>query len=340
LGPGAAWGTVQTLPLVVEEQAARVAEAIRRAVNRYKPDAFTDPRYYPDAGSDPETVARYFLVMVAMDHRLSRPGQPYEAVVEGERFHGADLLYRLGRLMLDRDPGFFSPERLARATVEDVRRWLCRGGVCPPDPGARAALLRDLGSRLQSLYGGSAFRLLEEARGMLHTWDPAAPGLVERLRVFEAYSDPVEKKPMLLAKFLERRGLLEICDPWNKRVPVDNHLTRIALRLGLVELEPSLQRKVEEQAEATPWEDLLIRTAVREAWHLVASRAGVDEFILDDLLWTMGRKLCVHGQPRCTGCQGHWMCTQSGCILRSVCPVGLGLRRPVEEHRFLNTWWY
>ena len=121
---------------------------------------------------------------------------------------------------------------------------------------------------------------------------------------------------------------------------MDNHLTRIALRLGLVELEPSLQRKVEEQAETTPWEDLLIRTAVREAWHLVASRAGVDEFILDDILWTMGRRLCVHGQPRCTSCQGHWMCTQGGCILRSVCPTGLGLRRPVEEHRFLNTWWY
>ncbi|BES81781.1 hypothetical protein [Pyrodictium abyssi] len=328
------------MPLVVEEQAARVAEAIRQAVDQYRPDAFTDPRYYPDPGSDPETVARYFLVMVAMDHRLSRPGRPYEAVVEGERFHGADLLYRLGRLMLDRDPGFFSPERLARVTAEDVKRWLCRGGVCPPDPGARAALLRDLGSRLQSLYGGSASRLLEEARGMLHTWDPAAPGLVERLRVFEAYSDPVEKKPMLLAKFLERRGLLEIRDPWNKRVPVDNHLTRIALRLGLVELEPSLQRKVEEQTETTPWEDLLIRTAVREAWHLVASRAGVDEFILDDLLWTMGRKLCIHDRPRCTGCQGHWMCSQGGCILRSVCPVGLGLRRPVEEHRFLNTWWY
>ncbi|KSW12118.1 hypothetical protein CF15_04945 [Pyrodictium occultum] len=326
--------------LVDAVQAARVGEALRPALERYRPDSFTDPRFYPPAGEDPETVARYFLVMVAIDHRLSRPGRPYEAVVRGERLHGADLLYRLGRLRLDEDPGFFSPRRLAGITARDVEEWLCVGGVCPPDPGVRAALLRDLGSKLEALYGGSALRLLEESRGLLHSWDPSSPGLVERLRVFEAYGDPVEKKPMLLAKFLERRGLLEIRDPWDKRVPVDNHVARIALRLGLVRPEPRLLEKIRGGRETTPWEDVLIRIAVREAWHLVAERISVDDFILDDVLWTMGRRVCVHGRPRCRGCSGHPACEGGGCILRGVCPVGLGVEEPVEEHRFLNTWWY
>jgi hypothetical protein len=331
------------MPLVDEAQAARVGEALRGVAAEYSssPDDFTDPRFYPGRDADAETVASYFLVMVAMDHRLSRPGRPYEARLSGEGFyHGADLLYRLGKRMLDTDPGFFTAERLARVGEAEVKAWLCVGDVCPPDPEVRAALLRDLGRKLLLLYNGSALRLLEESGGMLHTWDPRSPGLVERLRVFEAYSDPVEKKPMLLAKFLERRGLVEIRDPWNKRVPVDNHLTRIALRLGLVRLEEELARKLHGGIEYSPWEDVALRVAVREAWHLVAKRAEVDDFILDDLLWTMGRKLCIHGAPRCRSCSNHPLCRDGVCVLRAVCPTGLRVTKPVEEHLFLDTYWY
>ncbi len=329
--------------MIDEAQAARVAEALKPVLERYaaSPDGFTDPRYYPPSGADPETVAAYFLVMVAMDHRLSRPGRPYEARLSGDGFyHGADLLYRLGARRLQEDPGFFTPGRLARVTVEEVRAWLCVGDTCPPDPGVRAALLRDLGRKLQLLYRGSALRLIEEARGMLHTWDPGAPGLVERLRVFEAYSDPVEKKPMLLAKFLERRGVIEIHDPWNKRVPVDNHLTRIALRLGLLQPRPGLAEKIRRREPFTPWEDVELRIGVREAWHQVARRAGYDDFILDDLLWTMGRRLCIHDAPRCRRCTGHPACVNNQCTLRPVCPTGLRAQKPLEEHLFLDTYWY
>ncbi len=331
------------MPLVDEAQAARVGEALRGPARAYaeSPEGFTDSRYYPPPEADAETVARYFLVMVAMDHRLSRPGRPYEARLAGEGlYHGADLLYRLGRRMLDVDPEFFSPERLKRITVEEVRAWLCVGPVCPPDPETRAWLLRDLGRKLRLLYGGSAVKLLEESGGYLHTWDPRAPGLVERLRVFEAYGDPVEKKAMLFAKFVERRGLLQVKDVWNKRVPVDNHLTRIALRLGMVRLEDRLHEKVAKQLETSPWEDVAIRVAVREAWHIAAERAGVDDFLLDDLLWSMGRKVCVHGQPRCMGCSSHPTCLGEECVLRTLCPTGLRLTRPVEEHLFLDTYWY
>jgi len=331
------------LALVDAAQAARVGEALRPVAEAYRGrlDSFTDQRYYPDPGSDGETVAAYFLVMVAMDHRLSRPGRPYEARLAGDGFyHGADLLYRLGRRMLEADPGFFRAERLERITAEELRAWLCVDGVCPPDPETRAALLRDLGRKLRLLYGGSARRLLEESGGYLHTWNPAAPGLVELLRVFEAYGDPVEKKAMLFAKFVERRGLLRVRDSWNKRVPVDNHLTRIALRLGLVKVEDTLWEKIKRQLDFTPWEDVAVRVAVREAWHLVAQRAGVDDFVLDDILWSMGRRVCIHGDPACRRCQGHLVCRDGECALRPLCPVGLRLAKPVEEHRFLETYWY
>ena len=333
------------MPWIDAEQARRVGRALAPAVRGYVErgvDRFVDERYYPPGDADRGLVASYFLVMVAMDHRLSRPGRPYEARLPGEGlYHGADLLYRLGRRMLDNDPGFFAAERLAGISVEEVRAWLCVGDVCPPDPERRAWLLRDLGRKLLQLYRGDPLRLVEESGGLLHTWDPGSPGFVERLRVFEAYNDPVEKKPMLLAKFLERRGLLRVGDPWHKRVPVDNHVTRIALRTGIVEPEPGLRVKLLRQLEARWWEDVALRIQVREAWHIAALEAGVDDFILDDLLWTMGRRVCVHGRPLCRGCSGHPACTPRGsCVLVDVCPTGMGARRPVEEHLFLDTHWY
>jgi hypothetical protein len=58
-------------------------------------DYYLDPDLYPPPGASRRDIALYFLVMVAMDHRLSRPGRPYEAVVDGKLYHGADLLYSL-----------------------------------------------------------------------------------------------------------------------------------------------------------------------------------------------------------------------------------------------------
>jgi len=332
--------SVEEMPLIDEEQARRVASALQGALSRYTPDTFDDPCCYPPRDEDPETVAMYFLVLVAMDHRLSRPGRTYEAVIGGRRYHGADLLYRLGKRMLDTNPGFFDAKNLAKVREEDILHWLCVGDTCPPDPGLRAALLRDLGRKLLLHYNGSALRLVEESNGYLHSWDPGSPGLVERLRVFEAYSDPVEKKPMLLAKFLERRGLLVVRDPWNRRVPVDNHVSRIALRLGIVRPEPSLYRRIVERRELSPWEDIALRIAIREAWHLVAESMRVNDFVLDDILWTMGRKVCLPGRPLCNQCRDHPICSGNKCALHQVCPVARGEESPLDEHVFYNTWWY
>ncbi len=325
------------MPLIDYEQAARIAKALSGI--RIEPDPFTDPNYYPPPSESRERVAMYFLVMVAMDHRLSRPGKPYEASIDGKRFHGADLLYRLGMKKYLEDPDFFTPERLAETTREDILRWLCVGNVCPPDPERRAHLLRDLGVKLLKLYGGSALAIIEKAGGRLYG-SPEAPGLVDLLKVFTAYNDPVDKKALLLAKFLERRGIFRVGNMWEKRVPVDNHVTRIALRLGLVVLEEPLQRKLLEGSEFTPWEDVAVRITVREAWWIVARMANIDPFLLDDLLWTMGRKICIHDAPKCEKCSGHPVCVEGICALSHICPAGLGLRKPVEEHKFLNTWWY
>ncbi len=315
-------------------------EAVRAAADRLRgltasaADDFTDPTYYPPRGADEETTAAYFLVMVAMDHRLSRPGKPYEAVIDGRLLHGADLLYYLGARRLREDPGFFTPERLASVTGRDILDWLCVANTCPPDPERRAALLRDLGVKLARLYDSNPLNPIRAADNTLNG-TPEKPGLIQTLGVFQAYNDPVWKKIMLLAKFLERRRILRIRDAESKRVPVDNHVARIAYRIGIVDVEENLKPLLEWRRHATPQEDVLLRTTIREAWHLVAEEAGIDDYTLDDHLWSFGRRICKPEKPNCNKCHKHPLCRNNNCIFKDICRG-----RSIKEHLYIDTWWY
>ena len=142
--------------------------------------------------------------------------------------------------------------------------------------------------------------------------------------------DPVEKKPMLLAKFLIARGVFKPVDPWNLDVPVDNHLTRIALRTGLVRVEGLLWEKIKGGREFTSEEDVLLRLVVRRAYRVVARNAGIDPGVIDDVLWIHGRKVCLRdSEPLC-----------SKCVFKSFCLAYQNPEYMVPEHYYYNTWYY
>lgn len=310
---------------VVEKVARILKHQDRSSVPRIN---VFDERFYPARGEDPERVARYLLVMVAMDHRLSRPGKPYEACLEDGCYRGADLLYRLGARMYHEDPEFFSPERLSRIKMEDVRSWLRVGDLVePPDVPLRTMLLRDLGVKLQKLYNSSVSELINASnsrvRGTLE-----APGLVDNLRVFRAYEDPVEKKAMLLAKFLVYRGLFNPVDHVN--VAVDNHLTRISLRLGLVMVSGPMWDKIKTGVEFTYEEDVLLRLTVRRAYMYLSERSGYSPAKVDDFFWIMGRTVCLRdSQPLC-----------EKCLFKSTCKARRNTAFMVNEPVYYNTWYY
>ncbi len=327
------------MPLINLDQVdavAHILSTVRQRIYQYA-DSFSDPKFYPPPGSDRYTIVKYFVVMVAMDHRLYRPGRSYEAVIDGMKLFGADLLYYLGARKLEEDPDFFEAKNLAKVSVDDVIKWLSVGDARPPDPDIRAFLLRDLGVKLLVLYRGDYLEMIDRCEGYIRRMQ--GYGYTDTLRIFRAFEDPVEKKIMLLLKFLERRGVIEIKDSPNKRVPVDNHLTRIALRLGIVELEPYLLRKVTSFDSIEYHEDIVIRTCVKEAWDLVAKRAGIDPFILDDALWTFGRCICLDPYPRCENCKDHPLCHNGKCVFIDVCREK-ALRRGIRDLNYFDTWYY
>jgi hypothetical protein len=312
------------MPLLDIDRIERASEAMKNL--SFKPMDLFDPRFYPPKNEPLEKVLMYFITMVAMDHRLSRPGKLYKAVIDGEEVKGADLLYRLGMKMFQSNPDFFTPENLSRVTVKDVILWLSIGNASPPDPVTRAMLLNDLGVKILRFFNGDPREIIKLCNGYLRRDD--GYGLLDLLRMFKAYSDPVEKKSMLLIKFLSYRGILNVVDEENIRVPVDNHLTRIALRLGLVVLEKHLEAKVLREEEVGFDEDILIRYTVREAYRHLAAKASVNPFHLDDFLWSFGRTVCLRDEPVCRICN-----------LRNLCKA-YETRIYLNEHTYYNTWFY
>jgi len=308
----------------VVERVARVLK--RKSSDLGRLDVY-DERFYPPLSDDAECVVRYFIVMVAMDHRLSRPNRPYEACLEDGCYRGADLLYRLGVKMYSENPEFFAPSKLSEITIDDVKKWLSVGSVSPPDIEVRTLLLRDLGYKLVKLYDSSAMKLLELSNNRIHG-SLEAPGIADNLRVFRAFEDPVEKKTMLLAKFLVARGLFKPVDELD--VAVDNHLSRVAYRLGLVMVSGPLWVKIRNSVEVTSEEDILLRLTVKRAYRYVASKSGLSPIVIDDFFWIMGREICTRDAP--LGCEK--------CFFKSYCRARKNPAFMVNEHVYYNTWYY
>ncbi len=281
-------------------------------------DTYEDPCLYPPPDDDIERQMVFFAAMVAIDHRTSTPLTKFE--LSGKRkLRGADLLYYLGVRTYKETPAMFTAEGLMNLKVNEARRILCTAETCVWDLHTRIFLLRDLGKKVVEYYGGKFENLLRVE---------TISQLSRRLEPFRAYEDPVKKKTFLLAKFLEGRGLVKFRDPENFQVAVDNHLTRLALRLGIVRLSEDYYRRIERSEEFTSEEDYRLRLAIREAWKRVSMRSGVDPFTLDDFLWKFGRTTCLPENPRCNSCP-----FSSVCFSRSV-------NRFWKEHAHVITWYY
>jgi len=315
--------------IIDHDIAISMANILRKNLDQLEKIDVFDQRFFPPKEMDREKVGMYFLVMVAIDHRLSRPGKPYEACIEDGCYHGADLLWRLGKQILDEYPDFYTAFNLSKIRIDDIKKYFNINNAEVPDPDIRAYLLRDLGLKLDKLYSGRFLELLKASnnrirgRGTEH-------GLIDLLRVFRAYEDPVEKKSFLLIKFLQARGLFTAIDQHNMEVPVDNHLSRIAYRTGLVQIRGKLWDYIRSFHEVSYSDDIILRFTVRYAYSLVADLAGINKGILDDILWIHGRRICLRDK--------HANC--NSCSFNIFCKAYMNQEYMVREHNYYNTWYY
>jgi hypothetical protein len=271
---------------------------------RFKPFDYLNPHLDPPAGTSSELIADFYFFTVAIDHRTSSPsGIAFEGALDGRFFHGADLLYALAIRKFKEDRDFFTAEKMAQISSEAVTNWLSLATdgkrTVIYNPGERAELLRDLGQKLLELGYKLSLELIKRCAGYLIR--PEGTGLLQLLSNFKAYSDPVNKKSFLWIKFLTGRGLLQVQDLDNLAVPVDNHLTRIALRTGIINVkDEEIKNRLRLEQSFSLSEDLKIREAVRSAYKEILKYKKLRFNELDDFFWVLGRTHCIHSKnPLC-----------------------------------------
>ncbi len=304
-----------------DEQISEIAREFKKI--HIEEDPFTDPRYYPPPEDDYEHVVSYFFTMVAIDHRTSI-FKEYKAKIGSEEYKGADLLWRLGIEMYERDPDFFLPQNLAKLTIDTVRKWLTIDKTEIWDPGTRTLLLQDLGKKTVIYHNSKFTNILKKSEGRIR----GENSITRLLKQYRAYEDPVEKKTFLLIKFLTRRKLIQIKDPENLELPIDNHLTRIAIRLGIVEPSKELEKLIQEEIELDKETDIEIRLTIRQAWKKLTQKAEIEPTKLDDYLWNHGRKTCTPENPKCNQCP-----------LKNTCKANQ-TEKYLKEHKHQLTWYY
>lgn len=265
------------------------AEELGDIVSRlgYKPVSFHFPQLFPS--QDDFIYTNYTFFMVAIDHS-THGSKRFETTIDGEFYHGSDLMFYLARMAQEKDPYLFTACRMVDVSEEDVASIFNIGDKVVSNPAQRAMLLRDAAEKLLKYYDGDIKYLFETSGNYLLREDHK--GVLQLLNSFTAYEDPLQKKSFLLVKLLRRQNLLNVKDTQNLKFPVDNVLVTIALQSGLLKVnEKTLERKLLDGELLSNSEVVQLRKATQEAFEVVSRASGLGPDILDDLLWTYGREL-------------------------------------------------
>ena len=270
---------------------------------KFNPFTYFNPYLDPPKQATPDQVADYYFFMVAIDYRTSTTQGHFEGTLNGNFFHGADLMYALAIQKWKESPEYFTAQSMQHISDEEVGNWLSiineGKKMVIYNPQERAELLRDSGEALKKRGYTSSMELVHQSEGYLIRDN--SKGLLQVLKNFKAYSDPVSKKSFLWIKFLSGRGLFHIQDPDNLNVPVDNHLIRIALRTGIIKIQnEEIKTRLREEDPFKLSEDIELREIVRFAFKKILQSKNISFGGLDDLLWVLGRTHCVHSRnPLC-----------------------------------------
>jgi len=220
-----------------------------------------------------------------------------QGYIDGKWLRGGDYLLAACRRRFDSDQGFFTANRMKSIREDDLKALLSDDGN--PDHSTidrvaeRVGLLRNCARGLLKRFDGDIMRLYNASEGYLIRRD--RKGLLNLLKNFRAYSDPVEKKSFLILLYLSESGIWKIRDLENLKIAVDYHIMRIALRAGIVNVvDNALASRLLQRKRVKLSEDYEVRKTVREACSLLSKYSGHSAFEIDTMLWNMGRSCCFY----------------------------------------------
>lgn len=240
-------------------------------------------------------------------------------VFGGKPCKGSDMVWKSLMRYMSEEPDAQRPERLAFIGHKEM--W---GRMFTDDNGP--IRFPDMDRR----------RLLTLGYGRWFVYNRTSPGDLVRcanesaspLKVFLGMArqicgyagDPFDKKLLLLAMALANRPerFLHVTDPDSWRPIIDYHLMRVALRLGMVELE---QSEIEAN-KARAWVSFDVEAGIRHAAYRaftgVLHESGRSLSLVDEVFW-MARKYCPDmKEPSCDKCRFSGICAKRSDLFQPV----------------------
>ncbi len=269
----------------------------------FQPEELSDKLMYPPTTFSKENIANFFFYTVAIDHQTHPKNKAFQGIINGKLLKGADLLYAITLSLLKKNPSFFDPNNILNLSENEFQDFFAVKApnnelITIYNPNERLSLWKNAAKILKEHNTKDILTYLAPANNFLLRHDNN--GILQRLKKFKAYSDPLEKKSFLLMKFLSKANLVTLKDPQNLHLPIDNHLIRLALRIGLVDvINPNERVIFLKDIPVTEMKDFEIRRVIRSAYDLVLSKTKKDPFAIDDLLWHAGRQCCPKNAPTC-----------------------------------------
>ena len=280
---------------VVDERACKRVAAILSVRDLPAEEEQSDLPYLPR-----HLVPNFLLLLVAISHQTSpRQSEPLEGFVHGVYRRGWEYLFAKLESVATGDNAVLNPRFWVEIDADYLRRTFHdeRFGDRLTDEVGRAFLIRDLGKRMIAAGWTSADEIYRLCEGRVRT---GTPNLLDTLRSFRAYRDPVMKKSFFFLSLMNSTCSWRYRDPENVGPPIDYHELRGHLRLGTVKLSAGLEQKIHLGKTITEEVDVAMRGAVLEAIRLIRRMARVQRTSqLHYLFWHVFRSVCTRDAPQC-----------------------------------------
>lgn len=288
-----------------QRQVERVAQVVGTLAEVVAYD-FVSPYLPPVA--HPKTVDYFFAsTLQQFSFWSAKSGKYHRPLIDtmgGQRLKGSDYLWEAYRRWLDRDADCLSPERQARLSRRELEE------VFRSDDGAAPMPAIDLHLAQARQYGRDMMALKLTPQAIVDKAASSSRPLLTFLQLLDHIGgykeDPLRKKSNLLALILNQRPerFLPFGEQEGPDAVIDYHLSRISLRLGLIDVvDGDLQRKLAERRVISAAEEWAVRYPTYQAIDRVGTLSGKGNGAVDAFAFFNARTRCVEmDEPACHSC--------------------------------------
>lgn len=272
----------------------------------------------------PNTLDFFFALTLQQFGFWTKNNQKYVAPmiakIGGYKRKGSDYIGSAYSRMLDSDPSFFSVERQASLSKEELKTILSDDeGKCPmPAIDLHLSEAKSYGQDMLTL-GVTPAKIIQKTQ---NSKTPMADLLRILWNVGGYKNDPLQKKSALLIYILLNRpeNFLRLGDSEKELPCIDYHLMRTALRTGMVSVcDTYLQQKITGRELVSEEQEYDVRQNVYKAINmLVDTSPNLNMVSVDQFLFRMRKGCPEMSKPDCKSCALDPVCAKQTQLFQPV----------------------